>query len=153
MIALLHPTTPAVVVHADGRCEPLPGHPRCDLLRECSTLIAQARRRAPRHPGAHAFLWYEYERIWRVLAVRVRSARALLVGVEPATVPLSLRELQVLAALADGHANRAIGARLCISHHTVARHVEHILEKLGVTSRVEAAACATREGLILVPAE
>jgi DNA-binding CsgD family transcriptional regulator len=156
-VATLPPSMAATVVHADGRCEPLPERPRCDALESGSRLIAEARRRALRDAGAHAFLWHQDGQLWRVLAVRFGSmsdgAHALLVGAEPTTAPLSLRELQVLAALADGHANPAIGARLCISPHTVARHVEHILEKLGVASRVEAATCAVREGLILASSE
>lgn len=156
-VASLDPAMAAAVVHVDGRCEPLPDRPRCEALQPHSGLIAQARRRAPRDMGAHAFLWHEDGQLWRVMVVRFgptrEASRALLVAAEPTTAPLSLRELQVLAALADGHPNPAIGDRLCISHHTVARHVEHILDKLGVTSRVEAAACAVREGLILASAE
>ena len=156
-LAALDPAIAAVVVHADGRYEAVPERPHCQALEPGSDLIAAARRRAPREPGGHAFLWYDGGVLWRVLVMRFGRTRCgdscLLVGAEPTIAPLSLRELQVLAALADGHANPVIGDRLSISHHTVARHVEHILEKLGVTSRVEAAACAVREGLILASAE
>lgn len=156
-VAVLDRSMAAAIVHVDGRCEPLPDRRRCEALESGSSLIAEARRRAPRDLGAHAFLWHDDDQLWRVLVVRFGPTgdgeRTLLVAAEPTTAPLSLRELQVLAALADGHANPAIGNQLCISHHTVARHVEHILDKLGVTSRVEAAACAVREGLILASAE
>ncbi len=50
---------------------------------------------------------------------------------------LTLREQEVLALVADGLDNSAIGARLVISEHTVKTHVAHILEKLGVHSRAE----------------
>jgi DNA-binding CsgD family transcriptional regulator len=153
----LDPSMAAVIVHADGQCEVLPDRPYCRALEPGSGLIAAARRRAPREPGAHAFLWHGDGTLRRVLVMRFGRSRrgdsCLLVAAEPTSAPLSLRELQVLAALADGHANPVIGDRLCISHHTVARHVEHILEKLGVSSRVEAAACAVREGLILASTE
>ncbi len=46
----------------------------------------------------------------------------------------------MLRLLADGLTNREIAARLFISQKTVGAHVAHIYEKLGVHSRVEAAA-------------
>ena len=77
------------------------------------------------------------------------TAGTLLVTVQPATTTLSLRELEVLTLIVRGLPNPTIGVQLGISAHTVARHVEHILDKLGVAGRVEAAACAVREGLVL----
>ena len=53
---------------------------------------------------------------------------------------LSARELEVLALVADGARNRQIAAALTISEFTVKRHVQNILEKLGVASRRSAAA-------------
>jgi DNA-binding NarL/FixJ family response regulator len=55
----------------------------------------------------------------------------------------------VLSALAAGCPNPVIAEKLCISRHTVATHVEHILDKLGVGGRVEAAVRAMRDGLVL----
>ena len=54
--------------------------------------------------------------------------------------PLSHRERQVLALIADGHSNKMIARRLDISLHTVKRHVANILAKLEVSSRLQAAA-------------
>jgi DNA-binding NarL/FixJ family response regulator len=45
----------------------------------------------------------------------------------------------VLTLLADGHSNRDIGAALFISDRTVARHLTNIYNKIGVTSRMQAA--------------
>jgi DNA-binding CsgD family transcriptional regulator len=69
----------------------------------------------------------------------------------PATT-LTARELEVLALVAAGHTNREIGGRLFISEKTASVHVTHAMDKLGALSRYEAAATATRLGL-LGPAE
>ena len=54
--------------------------------------------------------------------------------------PLSRREREVAALVADGLTNREIGARLFISERTVDGHLEHIREKLAVNSRAQVAA-------------
>ncbi|MFI7067356.1 LuxR C-terminal-related transcriptional regulator [Kribbella sp. NPDC050124] len=61
--------------------------------------------------------------------------------------PLTDRERQVLALLVEGRTNREIGAALYMSPKTASVHVTHILEKLGVQTRVQAAAEAVRIGL------
>ncbi|MDR7326159.1 MULTISPECIES: response regulator transcription factor [Catenuloplanes] len=53
---------------------------------------------------------------------------------------LNARELEVLDGIARGLRNRAIAAELRLSEHTVKFHVRNLLEKLGVSSRGEAAA-------------
>lgn len=66
----------------------------------------------------------------------------------PAGPPaLTDREQQVLALLADGLTNREIGEALFMSPKTASVHVTHILDKLGVQTRVQAAAIAARLGL------
>lgn len=60
---------------------------------------------------------------------------------------LSLREQQVLSAIAEGLDNREIGAALEISEKTVRNHVSGILSKLGVSSRAKAIVRAIRAGL------
>jgi DNA-binding CsgD family transcriptional regulator len=67
---------------------------------------------------------------------------------EPSPWGLSARELEVLALLADGRTNGEIGARLFISTKTASVHVTHILDKLGVSTRTEAALLASRAGLL-----
>ncbi|RZU02961.1 helix-turn-helix transcriptional regulator [Rivibacter subsaxonicus] len=54
--------------------------------------------------------------------------------------PLSTRELEVLAQIADGASNKLIARSLDLSPHTVKRHVAHILGKLDLASRGQAAA-------------
>jgi DNA-binding NarL/FixJ family response regulator len=61
---------------------------------------------------------------------------------------LSDRETQVLRLVASGKTNRAIAETLFISEKTVARHVSNIFDKLGVSSRAGATACAYRRHLI-----
>ena len=61
---------------------------------------------------------------------------------------LSVREREVLAHLAAGRTNRQIAARLVVSPHTVARHVEHIYAKLGVANRAAATAYAYEHHLV-----
>jgi DNA-binding NarL/FixJ family response regulator len=54
----------------------------------------------------------------------------------------------VLRLLAAGRSNPAIAGLLFISNKTVSVHVSHILDKLGVASRGEAAATARARGLV-----
>jgi two-component system nitrate/nitrite response regulator NarL len=61
---------------------------------------------------------------------------------------LTRRELEVLALLADGLTQREIARGLSISPSTVARHIEHVLSKLGVHSRAQAVAVAFRGGVL-----
>jgi DNA-binding CsgD family transcriptional regulator len=61
---------------------------------------------------------------------------------------LTSRELGVLRLLATGRTNAQIGAELFISPKTASVHVTSILRKLGVTTRVQAAAVAERAGLL-----
>ena len=55
---------------------------------------------------------------------------------------LTAREREILDHLARGQSNKAIARSLDISHDTVKLHVRHILAKLGLSSRVEAAVFA-----------
>jgi ATP/maltotriose-dependent transcriptional regulator MalT len=61
---------------------------------------------------------------------------------------LSARELEVLRLVAVGKTNREIAAELVVSEHTVARHLQNIFAKLGVTSRTAATAFAFQHELV-----
>jgi len=65
-----------------------------------------------------------------------------------ANVALTARELEVLALLAEGASNKAIGRRLGISASTAKYHVASLLEKLDAVSRTDAVAHAARIGVI-----
>jgi predicted ATPase/DNA-binding CsgD family transcriptional regulator len=70
-----------------------------------------------------------------------RPARQRLAG------GLSAREAEVLRLVADGKTNRQISEVLVLSERTVAKHLDHVFAKLGVSSRAAAAAFAVRSGL------
>jgi DNA-binding NarL/FixJ family response regulator len=63
-------------------------------------------------------------------------------------VSLSKREQQVLRLVVEGRSNERIGEGLSIDAGTARNHVSHILTKLGVDNRVQAAVLAVREGLL-----
>jgi predicted ATPase/DNA-binding CsgD family transcriptional regulator len=81
----------------------------------------------------------------RVIALAVSDGEEL--GPVPATAPpdlaagrrLTSRERQIAALVAEGLSNREIAIRLVISKRTVDAHVEHVLAKLGASSRVQIA--------------
>jgi predicted ATPase/DNA-binding CsgD family transcriptional regulator len=70
---------------------------------------------------------------------RTQAAAASAVG-QPESSPLTRREQQVAALIAEGLTNKQIAARLVISQRTAEAHVEHILTKLGFTRRAQIAA-------------
>jgi two-component system nitrate/nitrite response regulator NarL len=68
---------------------------------------------------------------------------------EHALKQLTGRERQILAHVAAGESNKAIARALGISHDTVKLHVRHVLAKLSVASRVEAAVYAVEHKVAL----
>jgi len=62
---------------------------------------------------------------------------------------LTPRELEVLRLLANGLGQDEIARQLFISRKTVATHIEHVLQKLGVRTRAQAVAMAYREDLVM----
>jgi DNA-binding NarL/FixJ family response regulator len=63
-------------------------------------------------------------------------------------VPLTARESEVLKQLALGLTNKEIANSLQISYETVKEHVQHILRKIGVSDRTQAAVWAVRRELV-----
>ena len=114
------------------------GAPRTDAIRQ-----AREAHRTARHLAA-APLLHELEQL-------ARRARLDLAGADPSALPddgdalgLTAREREVLQLLARGYTNREIASELTISVKTASVHVTHILRKLDVTSRLEAAEIAHR---------
>ncbi len=65
----------------------------------------------------------------------------------PQGTTLTEREAQVLRLVVEGKTNQEIGLTLEISEKTVEKHLDSIFTKLGVSSRVEAAVRAVKDGL------
>jgi DNA-binding NarL/FixJ family response regulator len=84
----------------------------------------------------------------------VRSLRGIsesAAGADDLIEPLTDREQEVLRLLATGLSNRDIATILFVAESTIKTHVEHILGKLGVSDRVQAAVWAARHGLAPIP--
>jgi two-component system, NarL family, response regulator LiaR len=79
-----------------------------------------------------------------------RAAASLMEEVRTPTITelLTVREMDVLHLLAEGHSNRGIAGLLNVCEDTVKTHVRHILEKLGVRGRTQAILVAMRLGLV-----
>jgi two-component system nitrate/nitrite response regulator NarL len=86
-----------------------------------------------------------------VSVFRARPAESAPAPLEPASGPspdlLSPREREILLLIARGDSNKLIARALDIAETTVKIHVQHILRKLGLSSRVQAAVYATSRGL------
>jgi DNA-binding NarL/FixJ family response regulator len=84
----------------------------------------------------------------RRLISRSRRGRAASLARGPIDTELTSREREVLELLANGMRPKQIARELVISPKTVASHLQSVLAKLGVHSRVEAIAIAYREGFV-----
>jgi NarL family two-component system response regulator LiaR len=83
------------------------------------------------------------------LVNRVREERRNeRVQAPPKPPPLTSRERDILRLLAQGRENSAIAQELVISPATVKTHVAHLLNKLGLENRVQAAVFAVRHGIV-----
>lgn len=109
------------------------------LIKSCSRdeLIAALRMAAT---GESAWTRDELRRVTGALATPRLAA-----DVE---VPLTQRESEVLKQLAYGLTNKEIANTLHISYETVKEHVQHILRKIGVDDRTQAAVWAVRKELV-----
>lgn len=79
---------------------------------------------------------------------RVTSALAAPRTTYDLDVPLTRREMEVLTHIVEGHTNKRIADDLSISYETVKEHVQHLLKKIGVTDRTQAAVWAIRSGIL-----
>lgn len=113
-------------------------------------LVARACRELDDHDGFSLELDAAREILERLGAAPALTAVAALAGGDPTgeSHGLSPRELEVLRLVASGQSNRDIAAALVISEHTVARHVQNIFTKLGVSSRTAAGAFAFEHGIV-----
>ena len=100
---------------------------------------ATARGESILGPSVAAKVIAEFSRVSRL----VPSAQ-----MEGLVEPLSERELEILSLIARGATNKEIADQLFIAEGTVKNHVTHILGKLGVRDRTEAALKAREMGLL-----
>ena len=69
-------------------------------------------------------------------------------GADAARVALSPREQEILGLIAAGASNKEAARQLHVAESTVKIHVQHILRKLGLATRVQAAVYAAEQGLV-----
>jgi two-component system NarL family response regulator len=108
------------------------------------------------HAGARGYLLKDASREELFECIRtvhagkpyIPSATAAKLANHRGSPDLSPRELEVLDLMVDGRSNKEIGVILHISEGTVEVHVNHILEKLGVSGRTAASIAALKRGLV-----
>lgn len=84
------------------------------------------------------------------LDAAVARALAMTMAVRHPVGELTSREREVLVLVAQGKSNQDIADTLVISERTARTHVSHVIGKLGLESRVQAALWAVRNGLVTV---
>jgi DNA-binding CsgD family transcriptional regulator len=123
---------------------------------EAAASLGDAARAAQTLRQAHAIaaelgagpLREQIEAVSRRTRVSLEApTRIVLDGDAAVQLGLTPREMEVLTLVAAGRTNRQIGEELFVSEKTASVHVSNILRKLGVTSRVDAAAVAQRLGV------
>ncbi len=119
----------------DARIVVLTAHPRSDLARRA------------RRAGADAVLAKSgrFAEVLRALRERPATSASALDD-----DPLTPREMQVIALLAEGDDVQQIADSLSLSAYTVRDHVKAILAKLGARSQLEAVVIAARAGIVLM---
>lgn len=140
--------TEGFLLAADGTTQPLSPGARPDLVAELSPPAGSTTGPTRRPPEGTTHLVLGH------VVIAVDTARSgnntfVLHREVPPPDGLTIRELHVLALIADGHSNNQIGQHCGISARTVATHVEHILLKTGTRNRAEAAARAARLRLVV----
>ncbi|MFZ5880610.1 MAG: response regulator [Chloroflexota bacterium] len=98
-------------------------------------------------PALARWLLEDYQRLARQVGIQPRAQEETAGHGAIGLDVLSARERQVLELVAQGRSNLEIGARLNLSHKTIARHRERIMSKLNMHSRTELVRFAIRSGL------
>lgn len=125
-----------------------------DRLRHCPQLIEYADALMTSGRTFVRFLWQHADERWlHVSLERIGGSDRVRVTMTPSPLPASLtsREVDVLSLLVGGLSNREIAECLVLSVRTVSTHLEHILTKLGESSRTGAAAVAAERGWLRLP--
>jgi DNA-binding NarL/FixJ family response regulator len=120
----------------------LPNAARCELGTDCLQLAAAQ--------GAMATLRRDAdpEQLFRAIRTVANGERALTAPRDSRAGndrrPLSRRELEVGALIADGRSNKEISAALQVSDATTKKHVRHLIAKLGLADRLQVGVFLTR---------
>ncbi len=130
-------------VDSPERLQSLPQHLNSSRLNHVFTYVAQ--EVAERLQPSDHFPVNQDSNPDEMSAIRAMEPKdKLSITVEPLTV----RELEVLQLIVDGHNNGAIARKLHITVDTVKTHVHDVLRKLCVNDRTQAAIRALRSGLV-----
>jgi DNA-binding CsgD family transcriptional regulator len=146
----LAPTAFALAASSTGAAFQLPNRASGPHLGEGGALRRLLLEKlGPRTP--RRFIWPDEAGCCHRVAIVPCRDNLVLVTEELTPWPhdLSLREIQVLHLIAGGASNPQIAQQLFVSPRTVSTHVEHILAKMACSSRVQLAAMAMSEGLLL----
>ncbi len=109
------------------------------LMKNCSQeMIVRTVRRAAQGES----VWTR-EELRRVTGALVAPRLA-----QDVEVPLTQREIEVLQKMSLGSTNKQIAQVLKISYETVKEHVQHVLQKIGVTDRTQAVLWAVRRNIL-----
>ena len=159
---LVRGATAGTALRRDGRTEPLPGLQGDPLLVVGSPVLTAACGRIADGQVYSSFLWplggwHAPRGHTRVTALAAPDdepavlAGVVLLSAVPDRRGLTPRELEVLGLMVEGCSNQEIARTLVVAPRTVAAHVEHLLVKLGASTRTLAAVRAEREGLYVPP--
>jgi DNA-binding CsgD family transcriptional regulator len=141
----------SVAVHPDGTVVPLQT-PKATAVPVLGLPVAEIiDRTLPQGRLTASFVWPRPGGGWySCQAFRCRDGVAVLaVRNADRLHELTPRELEVLTSLTTGDSNHEIADQLCVTTRTVRAHVEHVMAKLGASSRSAAVSRALAEGLVL----
>ncbi len=153
LVYVAHTAEACVIRHllaAGGRAQLSPE--AVYLVDECclTSLREQAHGCLPSEAGAE-----EVVRAVRAVAAGEVVAASWLAavhgyGLDPENKPITPRELEVMALVAQGLGNKAIARQLGIKEQTVKNHLARLMEKMGLSNRVQVGLMASRYDLKLV---
>lgn len=93
-------------------------------------------------------IWLDPSIAKKMIKVYVEQPAVRSTGAGSGSTLLSERELEVLSCVVDGLTNQEIAVKLTVSPETIKTHMRHIMEKLSVSDRTQAAVRALRDGLL-----
>ncbi|MBY3552044.1 LuxR C-terminal-related transcriptional regulator [Modestobacter lapidis] len=155
LVERLSPSSSAMVLDQSGIVQDLPDRRwatssdnrdalRSSLMLEWATLSS----------GTHRRMWRSPSGDWLQLRIYGVGTRVLVAVEENSDGPpcsLTYQEMVIVARVAEGKSNKQLASDLGVSVRTVAKHMEHILDKAGAESRTELCSRAHREGFISLP--